>query len=307
PVALPENQMPSVGYPHKWKFLPRDVFRLADNYSHFGVYDQVNARLRYYDVTPLTAQDAAALEASLDPNESWTKEPWNYEPWIDDTRQLYISQWKFKWGDPNHPGAAPMDHPSLFNPDTRLRIVKCGNRWIAMMWDKRDDDLVEFERLPRRVTLKKTKATGAGLIQVQVTLSGHHLLLDPPMVRNAYFWWEPDGKAGVAFQTQKPELDFMYQNVAKVRMAVLEPKSENPTKVDHVTWLFDRATEGVFSVAGTGAYEFRWTPTAAERTLLQTYCTEDAERRRGVSIWFENIVGNVAPPEQIFWTRSPIV
>ncbi len=71
PVALPLNQMPPVGYPHKWKFLPKDIFKLADNFSHFGVYDQVNARLRYYDVTPLTNADAGQLETSLAPEESW--------------------------------------------------------------------------------------------------------------------------------------------------------------------------------------------------------------------------------------------
>jgi hypothetical protein len=303
PVALPLNQMPPVGYPQKWKFLPKEVFKLADNFSHLGVYDQVNARLRYYDVTPLTSGDATQLETSLALNENWTNEPWKYNPWIDDTRQLYISQWKFRWDDPRHPGADPIAKPSLFNPDTRLRIVKRGDRWIAVMWDKRDDDLVEFERLPRTVTLKKTKPTGE-LVRAQVTLSGHHRLLDPPMVRNAYFWWEPDGKAGVAFDTQKPQLSFMHENVAKVRMAAPEPTADNPKQV---TWLFDKATEGVFSMAGTGAHEFRWTPSPDEKAKLQTYCSEDAERRLGVSIWFENIVGNVAPPEQIRWMRSPIV
>src|ERR1043166_5212646 len=98
----------------------------------------------------------------------------------------------------------------------------------------------------------------------------------------------------------------MQQNVARFRMAVLVPKAD-PRQVDHVTWLVDRTTEGVFSVAGDKAYEFRWMPSADERTLLQTFCTDVAERRRGVSIWFENIVGNVAPAEQIRWGRSPII
>jgi hypothetical protein len=307
PVALQENQMPPVGYPHKWKFVTRDVFKLADTFSHFGVYDQVNARLRYYDVTPISNYDAGMLQTYLAPEESWSKEPWKYDPWVDDTQQLYISQWKFKWDDPDHPGAAPIPKPSLFNPDTRLHIVKRGNRWIAMMWDKRDDDLVEFERLPMTVTLKKTNPAGGVPIQVRVTLSGHHRLLDPPMVRDAYFWWEADGTAGVAFVTEKSELDFMYQNVAKFRMAVLVPKADNPAKLDHVAFLLDQSTEGVFSNPRSRAYEFRWMPSVTDRNLLQTNCTEDAERSRGASIWFENIVGNVAPPEQIHWGRSPIL
>ena len=303
PVALPQNQMPPVGYPQKWKFLPNEIFKLADNFSHFGVYDQVNARLRYYDVTPVTSGDAAQLDASLATGENWTNQPWTFNPWIDDAHQLYISQWKFRWDDPRHPGADPINKPSLFNADTRLRIVKRGARWIAVMWDKRDDDLVEFERLPRTVTLKKTNASGQQF-QAQVTLSGHHRLLDPPMVRNAYFWWEPDGKAGIAFDTTKPELNFMRENVARVRMAVPDPTAADPK---HITGLFDQPTEGVFSVAGDSAYEFRWMPTADERTRLQNFCSEDQESRRGVSIWFENIVGNVAPPEQIRWGRSPIL
>ncbi|HET6978327.1 MAG TPA: hypothetical protein VFI24_18495 [Pyrinomonadaceae bacterium] len=291
PVALPQNQIPPVGYPHKWKFLSKDVFRLADNFSHFGVYDQVDSRLRYYNVTPVSQADANTLAEATGP-----------EPWFDDAHQLYISQWKFRWDDPRNPGAEPIKTPSLFNADTRLKIVKRGDRWIAMMWDKRDDDLVEFERLPRTVTLKRVK--DGVTKQVQVTLSGHHRLLDPPMVRNAYFWWEPDGKAGIAFDTTSDAAGFMNENVARVRIAVIEPVQGNPTQV---TKILDKTTEGVFSSPGRKVYEFRWTPTEAEKTLLRTYCTEDKERRLGVSMWFENIVGNVAPPEQIRWMRSPMI
>lgn len=89
-------------------------------------------------------------------------------------------------------------------------------------------------------------------------------------------------------------------------MAVLEAKVD-PTQLDHVNFIVDRTTEGVFSVAGDKAYEFRWMPSVDERTKLLTYCTDAAEVQRGVSIWFENIAGNVAPAEQIRWNRSPII
>ena len=50
-----------------------------------GVYDQVDSRTQYYDVTPSTPTDAANLSAG------------GPGPWIDDRNQLYVSQWKFRW------------------------------------------------------------------------------------------------------------------------------------------------------------------------------------------------------------------
>ena len=177
---LVAGKMPVRGYTHGWKFLPENVFRLADNFSHFGVYDTVDSRCQYYDVTPASAADAATLDAG------------GPGPWIDDARQLYVSQWKFRY-DVQRPGADPIDPPSLFNANTLLRIVRRGARWIAMHWDKRDDDLVEFERLPMTVTLKNGTST------VRVAIGPHHRVLQQPMVRNACMWLEPDGTAGISF------------------------------------------------------------------------------------------------------------
>ena len=283
---LVAGQIPSSGYNHHWKFLPERVFRLADNFYCFGVYDQVDSRAQYYDVTPSTPTDIANLVAG------------GPGPWIDDRNQLYVSQWKFRWPEPHRPGADPIDPPSLFNPDTRLRIVQRSGRWIAMLWDKRDEDLLPFERRPMRVTLKN------GALTVEVTIGTHHPVLQPPAVLNAYFWLEPNGIAGVAFESALTSPDVLQENVARVRIASLEGDPNEPTRVSRVVSHFDKATEGQFSVAGSRIFEHRWTPTPEEQSTLRRQCSVSGEMQAGTSIWFEDILGNVAPPERIFWQRS---
>jgi hypothetical protein len=287
---LTAGQMPSRGYEHKWKFLPEKTFRLADTFHTMGVYDTVDSRIQYYDVTPATATDAQKLEA-------------NAGPWIDDTRQLYVSQWKFRWHDPRLPGADPLDAPSLFNPDTRFRIVRKGSRWIAMFADKRDDDMTKFERLPRLITLKRKTETGA-IETVQVTFGENHFLMDPPVVQNAYFWLEPNGVAGVAFESRTASLNSLRESIARVRMASIEADPLDPKRVARVNHFLDKATEGNFFIVGPGMFEFRWTPAAAELALLQQHATPNGEMQFGTSIWFEDVCGNVAPPEQLVWQRS---
>src|SRR5688572_14396094 len=205
---LVAGEMPLSGYEHHWKFLPERTFRLADNFHYFGVYDEVDSRTQYYDVTPATTTDIQKLDASAG-------------PWFDDTRQLYCSQWKFRWHDARLLGADPLDAPSLFNPDTRLRIVKKANRWIATLWDKRDDDMMPFERRPMRVPLKRRTVTGA-IETVQVTIGTHHRVMQPPVVQHAYSWFEPNGVAGVAFESRGATLDTLRENIARVRMASLD-------------------------------------------------------------------------------------
>ena len=279
------GQMPPSGYEHHWKFFPERVFRLADNFHFFGVYDEVDSRTQYYDITPATATDASKLE--LSPG-----------PWIDDMRQLYVSQWKFRWHDTRLPGADPLDAPSLFNPDTRFRIVRKGSRWIATFWDKRDDDMMPFERLPRLVTLKRGTET------VQVTIGANHFLMDPPIVQGAYFWWEANGVAGVAFESRAATVHALRENITRVRMASLEGDTVDPARVARVNQLFDKVTDGNFNVVESGLFEFRWTPLPAEQALLQQHASANGETQFGTSIWFEDVAGNVAPPERVFWQRS---
>ena len=282
--------MPTRSYQHKWKFLPERTFRLADNFKFMGVYDTVDSRSQYYDLTPATATDAQKLEASSG-------------PWVDDARQLYVSQWKFRWHDTRLPGADPLDTPSLFNPDTRLRIVRKGSRWIATFADKRDDDMIPFERLPRLVTLKRKTSTGA-FESVQVTIGANHTLLDPPVVQNAYFWLEANGTAGIAFESRGATVNSIRENIARVRMASLEADPLDPNRVARVNQLFDKITEGNFNLVAPGVFEFRWTPTASELALLQQHANPNGEAQFGTSIWFEDVAGNVAVAEQLLWQRS---
>src|SRR4029453_2009630 len=142
-------------------------------------------------------------------------------PWIDAQRQLFIETPKFPWDtlriQPINPFTAIdpwgffldlFDHPlhwapipegqrfgSLFNPEPRLRIVRRGVRWIAMHWDKRDDDLLTYQGLPKTVEL----ANGDRPVQVRPTPK--KWLGRPPMVPTAYFWWESADTIAVAFLT----------------------------------------------------------------------------------------------------------
>src|SRR4030095_5509932 len=114
---------------------------------------------------------------------------------------------------------------------------------------------------------------------------------------------------GVAFEGTS--LDAVRENVSKVRMASLEavsaPVPSDPTRViPRVNPFLNQSTEGSFtSVIGPGTFEFRWTPTAGDRALLQQHGTVAGEQQFATSIWFEDIMGNVAPPERILWQRSP--
>jgi hypothetical protein len=54
--------------------------------------------------------------------------------------------------------------------------------------------------------------------------------------------------------------------------------------------------------ASHGGYEYRWTPTDAERDALRRYCTRDGARQYATSVWFEDIVGHVSvPEEEVHW------
>jgi hypothetical protein len=290
--GLRPNQRPETGYAHPWKFLPERTFRRADRFSHLGVYDTVDSRTRYYPVTPAGEAAAAALAAG------------EGKEWVDAGRQLGVEAWRFPWRG-GLLGRHPRHPPSLHEPLMRLRIVRRGARgWIALHWDKRDDDLIPFDGLPQTVMLTNTAGSG-----VRVTLAPGVAIEAPPAVRRAHFWLEASGttrRAGIAFTSPLLALAGReFERVWRVRMAALEPVPGDPSQIGRVVRLFDAETHGRFARDEGGHYVHRWVPRAEELAAFQRYCSPAGEADFATSLWFEDVVGHVGVPDELRWTPPP--
>jgi len=323
---------PEGHYEHPWKFMTESVFKRADQFSHFGVYDIVDSRMQFYFVTPESESAAAVLAAS------------ETGGWIDDSKQLWVKGFGFRldwmrlplsavWtalvafkfviemiltyvlgkkrpseDDKQAPPPVPspfkvrISPPSMFNRDTRLRIVRRGQQWIAMYWDKRDDDLVALEKVTEFVVLDHGEGpelakTGR---KVKIKLSPQQKVPQPPGVSLASFRWTPRGPsdqlhASMTFVPSRPQDPF--SNVWRVRMAALDPTRGAVTLMDKVT------TSDNFTPLADGSFECAWLP--ASTADLRKYANHVGAIEFGTSIWFEDVVGHVSVPDQpVKWPSS---
>lgn len=288
-TKLTPGVLPKAGYSHPWKWLPESVFQLADHFSHFGVYDVVDSRTQYYVVQPANDGDARALVDAVD------------TPWVDHDYRLYRWAPKFSWAAPRHfltpsnlvSGACDRRPPSLYNRDTRLRIVRRGSRWIAMHFDKRDDDLLPFEGLPVQLAL-----SGGGH-RVTVTLSSNTWLEEPPAIERVEFRWTgvPGSSAAIALFPHRGQ---SLANLWRLRMAALVPGSSG-----EVVELLDAHILGnLKSLSPEAGFEYEWTPKHEAVEDLRRYCSPTGALDYGTSVWFEDIVGHVSVPDRVQWGRA---
>ena len=296
-----EGQRPPVPYEHPWHFLPEAAFQSADQFSHFGVHAGVDSRTQYYRVTLAPGTDLGLLTSAPE------------RPWIDIDNRLCIQSWQFPWlGDPHLEPRCP---PSLFNRDrTRLRLLERGAfGWIALHWDKRDDDLLPFDGLP----VSDLRLTN-GVAEIRLTLLSNHWIEEPPVVTSVRLAWTTAAADTLSItvvspqatrdldDTRKPWLAgnpsaLFEENVWRIRIAAIENAS--------VISLIDRIVPSSFSPLGNNTYELRWAPPASTLTALRRFATSPAVRQFATSIWFEDIVGHVNVPEMVVWLpalRTPV-
>ncbi|HEY7144998.1 MAG TPA: hypothetical protein VH637_12195 [Streptosporangiaceae bacterium] len=297
PASALTGSRPAQGYSHPWKFLPEAVFLAADQFSHLGVYAAVDSRTQFYTVTPATAQDTYQLTMAMGDN-----------PWIDTGRQLCTRLLEFQWAAPLRlpdvdPGQTlwnleivgyPRAPASLFNTETRLRIVRNGPAWLAQHWDKRDDDLISFWGLPVTVTLTKD------LRNATVTLNASSWDDTPPAVVAAGFTWTGNPKQPVQISLTSP------QSVSRVRLAALDPVPDPSSAGSRATvvTLLDVPVAGYFTSAGPGEV-FSWSPGARVQALLARYCTQAGVLAHGTSLWCEDLAGHASPPDSMAWAGTP--
>jgi hypothetical protein len=265
---------------------------LADQFTQFGVYNQVDSRTQYYPVQPASDADAKAL-ATVEANPS---------DWWMDSAALYIQTYSFRvdklpvpWPPfPPFNRDLKMRPASLFNSEMMLRIVKRGPGWVAMRRDKRDDDLAAFTGLPLTLNLK-SKASG---LTARVTLQPAVPMAQSPIIQKAFFWITGN-QANVAF-VATPGLPTVH-SVFRVRMAALG------SQPGQIVSLLNTTTPGQLKANG-GYWQYQWTPTAAELANLKTYGTSDGEKQHATSIWFEDWTGHaVVAEEPVSWAQPPMV
>ena len=287
-VAATPPPKPADGYMHPWEFLPEATFTRADAFSHFGVYDTVNSRGQYY----LVDLDETMLPAGLGENARWD----------DLTGQLTVLADKFNWEflARRQPPIETHHFQSMFTPGRiMLKLVKRAPLgWIAMHWDKRDDDLRAFDKLPKTVQLSH------GDSSLEVTIKSHVQVWRWPEVQEAVVTVHRSRdqitSATISFFSNQPEPG-LGDNVWRVRIAAIPVAGG-------VVPLFDRERSGNFTRRDLNNYWYdcEWIVNDAnERALAEQFCTEEGRLRHGSSVWFEDAVGHVSTAERTRFVVDP--
>ena len=295
---LPANAMPGSGYKHPWRFMREALFEQADRFSHFGVYDQVDSRSQYYTVAPATAADERLLEQAAG------------QPWDDPDYTLYRWAPRFPWAAPFYlfmwrnlvPGVLDRKPPSFFSRVTRLRIVRRGDRWIAMHWDKRDDDLLPFGGAlaanPFEFKPVEFRAARGGA-RARIRLTSHARVESPPKVARVELRWS-GARDSAASLVLFPAAGAATDHLWRLRIAALDP-----ARPGGVVRLLDADVAGrILPPGDTEGHTYRWSRIGDVAPLLDRYCTDRGAADHGTSVWLEDIVGHVAVPDEVRWVRT---
>ena len=157
--------MPNHSYIHGWSFAEQNVFEAADKYSHFGVHKKdVDSRSQYYLLDIVDEDELPADFESM--------------PWID-------AEDRFYWF---HAIVGLKCPPSPYNNGSFFRILdRRPLGFIAVWWDKRDDELpeVNVNSIGSDIKLTQRQPNGENGAIILTRLVDRRRKLSPPVVQCA--------------------------------------------------------------------------------------------------------------------------
>jgi hypothetical protein len=192
PVRHANMGMPHYSYIHGWSFAEQNVFEAADKYSHFGVHRMnVDSRSQFY---LLDIVDKDGLPADFEDL-----------PWRDEEDRLF---WFHVSG--TNPAPSPYNHGSFFRIMDRRPLG-----FIAVWWDKRDDELPGLNRIGGDIELTQR----GGRCQYL-----HENVHPPPEAESAGSAMRQGVGQGSRGSRQRVQLAVLYPDVRQLGLGVTDTR-----------------------------------------------------------------------------------
>lgn len=183
--------------------------------------------------------------------------------------------------------------------------------WILVHWDKRDDDLLPFRDMtisggtPFDLELAPGLPPTPGPI-ASLHVNTYHQVLDPPAVEEARVLLLLDGEGvrRLRIELRPAAIDApLGENIWRIKLGALRRDASTDVLIGAERLLDEIRVKALAQdVPRPGWHGYEWDVgdwPADRLDRLKECCSEAGRVRFGTSLWFENVVGHVAPPESI--------
>lgn len=327
---LAPGARPARGFDHPWDFISERAYQRADHFYHFGAYERsADARCQYYEIDLLP--DARGVVRTIP---GLARIVWRNERIAESAPPpLRIDTVNFNWALPrDEDGYLELNKltadrgrsrsMSMYETTTRFRLLeRKGKGVIAVLFDKRDDELQPASHLPHETVLiedlafrSPTSLIGGGARRLRVRFRANRRVLNPPMVQRALI--ERVQAGGVttglrlSFWTHQSD-DQVRENLWRFSLAALDDPEDPVTIARGEVFsrfvrqgLPDRPLPLNFTSADVATPEYQYLSyqtglDPATIGLVDRYCTPQGRVDYATSLWFEDVVGHLSTPERL--------
>jgi hypothetical protein len=205
----------------------------------------------------------------------------------------------------------------LFQPEFVVKLLyREPLGWILVHWDKRDDDLLPFRDMTTTggapfdlEVVPGLPPPAAGVPALPLRVVSYHQVVDPPAVESARVILTLEGERArlrVELRPARggPSID---ENIWRIKLGALRRNAAG--NLIGAERLLDeiRVNAPVQDTPRPDWCGFEWPVeggSAAQLERLRECCSEQGRQRFGTSLWLENVVGHVAPPDWVEFDQT---